>query len=97
MAKIHIEALTRQEIDAIRDASLVILRDTGVAGRAIEPFDEWACSNFPRQCVFAPAGADEENVHASIWMQIMAALVYHPEGVRQQTIRVALPQAAGVT
>ncbi|MBP7052033.1 MAG: trimethylamine methyltransferase family protein [Phycisphaerae bacterium] len=30
MAGIHIEALSQREIDAIRDASLVILRDTGV-------------------------------------------------------------------
>ena len=49
--------------DVERDA-LGLARDAGVARRAIEPVGERACRDLPGQRVLAPAGAEEEDVHA---------------------------------
>ena len=49
--------------DVERDA-FGLPRDAGVARRADKPVDQRACGQLPGQRVFAPAGAEEENVHA---------------------------------
>ena len=49
--------------DVERDA-FGLARDAGIARRAIEPIDQRACGDLPRQRVFASAGTEDENVHA---------------------------------
>jgi hypothetical protein len=41
-----------------------LARDTGIARRAIDAFDERARSDLLRQRMLAPARADEKDVHA---------------------------------
>ena len=54
----------RRMIAGIECHHLAVPGDTGIAGRAVEPLDQGACSDLPGQCVLAPAGADEKDIHA---------------------------------
>ena len=55
----HSRMVGEIERDALR-----LLRDAGIAGRAEQPVGERARGHFPGQRVLAPAGAENEDVHA---------------------------------
>ena len=50
-------------IGDIERHDLGLLRDAGIAGRAIELVGERACRDLPGQRMFAAAGTEEEDIH----------------------------------
>ena len=73
--------------DVERDA-FGLARDAGIARRAIEPVGERACRHLPGQRVLAPAGAEEENVHAGASPSTAA----RSRGTRPPTASTAPPR-----
>ena len=65
------DALALRERDQIRDrgqgdvAELALARRAGVAGRDEDFRNPARLRDFPRQCMFAPAAADDQNIHRS--------------------------------
>ncbi|CSC21315.1 Uncharacterised protein [Vibrio cholerae] len=45
---------------------LVLKGSTRIAGRDVNSVNLWVLCHFPRQCVFATARADDENLHCEI-------------------------------
>ncbi len=65
--KVHLvgaaEGDQRRVIADVQIDDLGFLRDAGIAGRAIEPLHQRARRHLPGQRMFAPAGAEKEDVH----------------------------------
>ena len=53
-------------VAAIKREAFGNVRDSSVAGRAIQSVEKRAGRQSPGQRVFAPAGADEEDIHACL-------------------------------
>ena len=57
----------RRVVGDVERHAFGLLRDAGIARRAIEPVGQRARRDLPGQRVLASAGAEEEDVHEETW------------------------------
>ena len=67
-----------------------LARDAGIARRANEPVAERACRQLPGQRMFAPAGAEEQNVHRLECLAAVPVACGSPGARRRRVLSKAL-------